>query len=454
MSDTKRESWGSRIGFIFAAAGFAIGLGNIWRFPYLVGTYGGGAFVLVYVIICALIGWPLLTAEFALGRRTKLTPILAMRKLEGGKPTLWSLIGWVGCIACVILLSYYLVIIGWMVRYSVLAVCGKFTGVQPADTKAIFNAFMANPLELAFYTLIVIAVLGITIARGLKKGVEAVCTWLLPILAVLIVILAIRSLTMTPQVEGGRTALDAIKWYLTPDFSKLSGKAILAALGQSFFSIGVGIATAIVYGSYLHDDSDIPQDSIMIITLDTGFALLAGVVIFPALFCYGMDVGSGPSLLMETMPVIFGQMAGGTLWGALFFFLVAVAGFTSAIGYLEAPVASFAEYFHVDRKKMTWIVLAIIFVLSIPSILSQSVWGGVKLHGKIIFDFADWLSGDIMMPVDALLISLYVAFVWKFREYQLEANQGAKTFARVPSILQPWMYVLPFVLAFILYRGI
>lgn len=450
-----RESWGSRIGFILSAAGFSIGLGNIWRFPYLVGTYGGGAFVIVYVAVCILIGAPLFIAELSIGRKTGLTPILAMRKLAGGKPTLWSLIGWVGCLACIILMSYYMVIIGWMLRYAVMSIKGTFTGVTPSDTKAMFDAFMHNPVELGVYTLIVVLALGFTVARGVQKGVEKVCSWLLPLLGIMIIILAIRSLTMTPQVEGAKTAMDAMKWYLTPDFSKITGAAVLAALGQSFFSIGIGIATAVVYGSYLQPDSDIPQDCCFIISMDTGFALIAGVVIFPALFCYGMNVGSGPSLLLETMPVIFGQMAGGTLWGTMFFFLVAVAGFTSGIGYLEAPVASFAEYFKCSRKSMTWIVLTIMFVLGIPSILAQNQFSHILIKGMNIADFADYLSGNIMMPVDAILVALYTALVWKFENYQAESNIGAKGVLRVASWWKPLVsYLIPIVLLVILYRGL
>ena len=275
----QRENWGSRIGFILSAAGFSIGLGNIWRFPYLVGTYGGGAFLLVYVLICVLIGVPLFIAEVGLGRKTMLTPIVGMKKLAGGKSTPWSLIGWVGCLACIVLMSYYMVIIGWMFAYAVKSISGTFNGIDPEGTKAIFQELMNSPVEMAGYTLFVIAALGLTVTQGLKKGVERACKWMLPILGIMLVVLAARSLTMTSQVEGGKTALEGLKWYLTPDFSKITGQAILAALGQSFFSIGIGISTAIVYGSYLKPDSNIPVDSCWVVSMDTGFAVIAGIVI-------------------------------------------------------------------------------------------------------------------------------------------------------------------------------
>lgn len=455
----QRENWGSRIGFILSAAGFSIGLGNIWRFPYLVGTYGGGAFLLVYVLICVLIGVPLFIAEVGLGRKTMLTPIVGMKKLAGGKSTPWSLIGWVGCLACVVLMSYYMVIIGWMFAYAVKSISGTFNGIDPEGTKAIFQEFMNSPVEMAGYTLFVIAVLGLTVTQGLKNGVERACKWMLPILGIMLVVLAARSLTMTPQVEGGKTALDGLKWYLTPDFSKITGQAILAALGQSFFSIGIGISTAIVYGSYLKPDSNIPVDSCWVVSMDTGFAVIAGIVIFPALFCYGMDPTSrGFGLVFETLPIIFGKLAGGQFWGTMFFFLAALAGFTSGIGYLEAPAASFAEYFGISRKKSTWGCLAVMFLLGIPSILSlsaDSVWSTYKIMDRSIFDFADHLSGDIMMPVDALLVALYLTFVWKFENYRDECNVGATGLIRVATWWKPLVaYLIPLALLTILYRGL
>jgi NSS family neurotransmitter:Na+ symporter len=352
-------------------------------------------------------------------------------------------------------MSYYMVIIGWMLAYIVKSLSGAFNGTGPAETKAMYEAFVASPVQQAGYTLVVVAALGLTVTRGLKDGVEKACKWLLPILGIMLVVLAIRSMTMTPQVEGAKTAYEGFLWYITPDFTKITPQAVLAALGQSFFSIGIGIATAIVYGSYLKPDSDIPVDACWVVSMDTGFAFIAGLVIFPALFCYGMSPNSGPSLVFETMPIIFGQMTGGALWGALFFFLASIAGFTSGIGYLEAPVASFAEYFGMSRKKSTWGVLAVMFVLGIPSILSLSTWGDYKVMGKSIFDFADYLSGNIMMPVDALLVAIYTAFVWKFENYRDENNVGASGAIRVAGWWKYLIsYLIPVALAAILVMGL
>ncbi len=468
----KRENWGSRIGFIFAAAGFSIGLGNIWRFPYLVGKFGGGAFILVYVAICVIIGLPLFIAELGIGRKAHRTPIVGFKELHGsGTP--WTIIGWVGCIACILLMSYYMVIIGWMFAYFVRAVSGAFTvtevvngvnAIRPVganETKAMFETFMNSPMEMAGYTLFVVIALGVTVTQGLKDGVERCCKWMLPILGIMLIVLAIRSITMSPQadVPGAKTAMEGLAWYIKPDFSKLSGEAVLAALGQSFFSIGIGIATAIVYGSYLKEDSNIPVDACWIISMDTSFAVIAGLFIFPALFCFGMDPESrGFGLVFETLPIIFGTMEGGRIWGSMFFFLAALAGFTSAIGYLEAPAASFAERFGLNRKNSTLGVLIAMFLLGIPSILSK--WSGsffheYKIKGRIIFDFMDYLSGDIMMPVCALLVAIYVSLVWKFENYQRECNVGATGLIRVASWWSILVkFIIPIALFTILWRGL
>ena len=249
MEEQKRDSFGSRIGFILSAAGFSIGLGNVWRFPYLTSKFGGGAFVLVYVLICVFVCLPLFLGELSIGRRMKATPIVGF--LREKKP-FWSLIGWVGAIACIVLMAYYTVIIGWMVRYAVKALTGIFTGSTFEQTKVMFDDFMKSPFELIAYTVVVFFALGLAISRGVKEGVEKLCKWLLPILGLMIVTLAVRSLTLSPVEGVGKTAMDGLRWYLSPDFSQIWNPEVwLYALGQSFFSIGVGIATAVVYGSYM-----------------------------------------------------------------------------------------------------------------------------------------------------------------------------------------------------------
>lgn len=446
--EQKRESWGSRFGFIMATAGFAIGLGNIWRFPYMVGTNGGGAFLVVYLAICFTICVPLFIAEISLGRKTRLNPIQGMQKLtHKGSP--WVMIGWIGAIACILLMSYYLMVIGWMAAYFVKALTGVFAGVTPEQTSVMYDTFVSDPMQVGAYTLGVVVVLGVIVTRGLKDGVEKACKWMLPALMIMLLILAVKSLMMSPQVEGAAGAMAGLKWYVTPDFSKINGGVVLAALGQAFFSIGIGIACAFVYGSYLAPDSDLPADATIVIALDTGIAVVAGLVIFPALFCFGMDPQAGPGLLFKTMPVIFGQLPGGSIFASMFFFLVVLAGLTSGMGYLEAPAATFSELFGISRKKSVWGILAIMYILGIPSILSQGPWSHILIFGKNFFDLADYISGNVMMPVDALLIALYTAFVWKFANFKDESNVGAKTF-RIANSWKPLVVAVVPVAVFII----
>jgi len=431
-----------------ATAGFAIGLGNIWRFPYMVGTNGGGAFLVVYLAICFTICVPLFIAEISLGRKTRLSPIQGMRKLtHKGSP--WVLIGWIGAIACILLMSYYLMVIGWMAAYFVKAVSGVFAGATPEQTEAMFTGFVADPVQVGAYTLGIVILLGVIVTRGLKNGVEKACKWMLPILMVMLLILAAKSLMMSPQVEGAQGAMAGLKWYVTPDFSKLDGGVVLAALGQAFFSIGIGIACAFVYGSYLAPDSDLPADAVIVIALDTGIAVVAGLVIFPALFCFGMDPQAGPGLLFQTMPVIFGQIPGGSIFASMFFFLVVLAGLTSGMGYLEAPATTFGELLGISRKKAVWSVLAVMYILGIPSILSQGPWSHIMIFGKNFFDLADYISGCVMMPVDALLIALYTAFVWKFSGFKEASNVGAKGF-KITNAWKPLVVVVVPVAVFII----
>lgn len=419
--EKERASWGSKFGFIMSAAGFSVGLGNIWRFPYLTGVNGGGAFVIVYLVICVLIGIPLYTAEAGLGRKTQANPVAGIRSMtKKGSP--WISIGWLGAVVCTVLLAYYLVIMGWMFAYFIKMLTGTFTGMETQEVISYFGTFKANSTQAILWTLAVIALLAVISCQGLKNGIERVCKVLMPVLVVMLIILAIRSLTLP-------NAMDGLKWYLTPDFSKITPQVCLAALGQAFFSIGIASSCAFIYGSFLKKDSNLIADSATIIGMDAGIALLAGVVIFPALFSFGMEPSSGMGLVFESMPRLFNQLPLGNLFGAMFFLLVFMAGLTSAIGYLEGVVNIVEEEFKLDRKVAVIVPLAIIFILSIPCCLSlngQSFFSNIQLMGRGLFDFADYLSGNVLMAINAFLISLFTIFVWKFENYRSEVNVGTK----------------------------
>lgn len=413
----KRESWGSRFGFIMTTVGFSVGLGNIWRFPYLAGTNGGGAFVFIYLLICILIGIPLFTMEISIGRKTQLNPVQGMRSItKKGSP--WVSFGWLGVLAAFIILTYYIQIMGWIVSYFVKLISGQLSGLTTAGYEGVFTDLMANTLELTIVTLICTLIIGFISAQGLEKGLERACKIMLPALFGMLIILAIRSLTLEGSMEG-------LKWYLAVDFSKVTGNTVIAALGQAFFSIGIASGGAFIYGSYLSKDGNIPGDGTLIVGLDTLVAIIAGLVMFPAIFALGLSPDSGPSLLFVTMSNLFDKIPLGGFFGALFFLLVFFAALSSALGYLEPIVMTVSEIGNIGRKKSVWICLAAIFIIGYSTILGNGPWSHILIGGMNLFDFADYLSGNIMMPLGAIVLSLYTALVWKFENYQKEANIGA-----------------------------
>lgn len=444
--EKSRENWGSRFGFIMAAAGFSIGLGNIWRFPYLVGTNGGGAFVLIYLLICILIGIPLFTMEMSLGRKTQLNPVEGMRTLtKKGSP--WVLFGWLGVIAAFVILTYYIQIMGWILAYLLKMGTGQLSGLSAEGYTQAFADFTANPLVVGGFTLVCVIIIGIISSRGLENGIEKACKIMMPTLFTMLIILAIRSLTLPGAMEG-------LKWYLKVDFSKITGNTFIAALGQSFFSIGIASGGAFIYGSYLKKDSNIPSDGLIIVGFDTLAALIAGTVIFPAIFALGLQPDAGSSLLFVTMSNLFNQLPLGSLFGAMFFLLVFFAALSSALGYLEPIVTTGTELFKIDRKKSVWISLALIFIIGFPTIMAQGPWKDILIGGRNFFDFADYLSGNIMMPLGALFLSLYTVFVWKFNKYQEETNLGSTGFM-VFSWWKPLVSILiPIALLVIFITGV
>lgn len=448
MSGESKETWGSRFGFIMATMGFSVGLGSIWRFPYKVSVNGGGAFLFVYIIIAALICVPLFMAELGLGRKTKLDPIRGMAKLtRPGSP--WTLVGWMGCLASFMIMSYYFMILGWTLAYMFKAMFGQFAGIATHDqAKALYTNFSSNTLEVLAYTGAVIFLTGVVLVRGLKHGIEKACSWLLPMLFVLIIILVIRSLTL-PGAEAG------LRWYLTPDFSKITGSTVLDAMGQGFFAVGIGVSTAFLYGSYLKSDSNLPGDTITVVAGVTFTAFLCGLIIFPALSAFDMPNAAGPSLVYETMPLIFNQMPFGTVLAPIFFLLCTIAGLTSAFGYVEAVSGTMAGVYGWSRKFATWLILGLLFLMNIPVALSVGPWKEHLFFGKTIFDLFDYISGNILMPITALCIALFTVFIWKFENYMLENNVGAGKFLRVTNIWRPLVtFLVPAAVLIIFISGI
>lgn len=446
MDNKKNESFGSRFGFIMTAAGFSIGLGNIWRFPYLVGTNGGGAFVAIYLLIAFAIGIPLFAMEMSLGRKGQASPVIGMRKING-KGNIWNSFAWLGVLAAYFILTYYVQIMGWIVNYFIKNVTAAFQGQNIDQISQAFVGLRENWLILLVLTLVCIVIIGLISAQGLEKGVEAACKFMMPALFIMLIIMAIRSMTLEGAMEG-------FKWYLTPDFSKVTGQTFLNALGQVFFSIGIASGGALVYGSYLGQDSDIPTDGTIIVLFDTFAALLAGTIIFPAVFAMGLEPGQGPGLLFVTMSKVFSEMPGGQIFGAIFFILLFFAALSSALGYLEPVATTVRDVFKMERKKAVWVTLGLIMLGAILPILSSGPLKDVTILGMSIFDFDDYLSGNILMPLGAIVISFYVIFKWKFEGFRDAVNIGAEKI-KVGAYWKPLVFlVVPIALLIIFASGI
>ena len=432
-----REQWKSRFGFIMATAGFAVGVGNIWRFPYIVGENGGGAFILLYVVLSILIGIPLLTAEISLGRASRYTPVRGLMTLRTTESKNWARLAWLSVITCQMIMGYYIVIMAWVLHYVVVMASGYFSSLSPEEQPTYFADLQDQPALVLLYCALIAICLGFTIAQGLQKGVERISRKLLPALLVLMIALVIAGLFLDNADKG-------LRWYLSFDLSKLSPRAFLFALGQVLFSIGVGMAVGFTYGSYLDKQkSDIVGNTAWVVAIDVLVAILAGFLIFPALFSFGFEPTAGPGLLFITMASLFSKIPAGNLIGALFFALVLLAGYTSIIGLTEGVVATLRDSMGISRKKATWLTLFITLCLATPSALSTG-----------FFAKLDFLSGNLLLPLNALLICFYVLFVWGFKRFKQETNTGAKRL-KVTAI---WAFsikiLIPVVILVVLYMGL
>lgn len=443
--DENRGNWNSRFGYIMAAAGFSIGLGNVWRFPYLVGTNGGGAFVLVYLLICIFIGVPLFYMEVTLGRKAQASPIVGMRKLTK-KNSIWNSFGWLGVLSAFFILTYYIQIMGWILAYLLKMITGQMSGFTGEQISASFTEMMANPVILIVFTLICTVIIAVISAKNLNDSLEKACKFMMPSLFIMLILVVIRSITLPNAMEG-------VKWYMNVDFSKINAQTLLTALEQCFFSVGIASGGAFVYGFYLNKDSNIPADGLMVIGFDTLAALIAGFAIFPAVFALGLKPDSGSSLLFITMSNVFTHLPFGRLFGALFFLLMFFAALSSALGYLEPVSSSFAELMHIDRKKSVVYALVSIFVVGLLTIFGQNILKDVSILGKNLFDFADFLSGNILMPLGAIVLSLYVIVKWKFNSFKEEINYGAGKL-KVNNAMKYISYVLPIILIIIFLSGL
>jgi NSS family neurotransmitter:Na+ symporter len=398
---SKRDSFGSKLGIIAAAAGSAIGLGNIWRFPYVVGENGGAAFILIYVGFIILIGIPVMLSELTIGRRAQRNAYGAFKLLKPRQP--WYLIGVMGIAAAFFILAFYSTVAGWTLEYLYLALINGFKGKDPSQLQEFFTEFQQSGWKPVIWQVVIMALTAGIIISGVRKGIEKYTKILMPLLLILIIIMCIRSLTLPG-------AMDGVRFLFNPDFSKINASTALEALGQAFFSLSIGMGTLITYGSYIQKKENLTNTAYAVSAADTFIALLAGVAIFPAVFAFGINPSEGEGLVFITLPNIFQQMAGGYFWALLFFSLLVIAALTSTISVLEVVVAFFSEELNVKRRTATILATAAITILGAFCTLSQGPLSGLKLFGMSLFGVLNFSSANILLPLGGLLIVVFVGW--------------------------------------------
>jgi len=429
----KRGFWATRMGFILAASGSAVGLGNIWKFPYITGENGGGAFVLVYLVCIFLVGLPIILAEFTLGKKAKLNPVGAFSAIKPNSP--WVGIGLMGVFAGFLILSFYGIVGGWSIAYAVKSISLSVVNFShPKEAGDFFGNFVSNPIEVTFYHAIFISICIIIVARGIDNGIEKACNFLMPILILFLFVLMFRSLTLPGAGQG-------VNFYLSPDFSKITPHAILLALGHAFFSLSLGMGAMITYGSYLNPKENLVFATVAIVFFDTFIALLAGLVIFPAVFAMGLEPAAGPSLVFHVLPTVFSSMPLGTFASIIFFSLLMIAALTSGISLLEVVVSFFIDQLGWSRKKAAWTMGGVIFLMGVPSGLSFGIWADVKLAGMGVFDFVDNIASNYLLPLGGMLTAIFVGWAWGINPAKLEIEKTGHPF----TLAKMWGFGLRYI---------
>ena len=409
----KRDGFTSGIGFMLAVAGSAIGLGNIWRFPHMVGSNGGGAFVLLYLIIVFLIGTPLLLNEFVIGRNGQRNAIDSY----GAISPKFKWLGYLGSFVAFPLMAYYIVVGGWVLFYIVDSITGTLTSLPGNQVADFFVGFIGKPFAPLVYTYVFMAMTFYIVVQGIADGIEKWNKILMPILFVLMIILAGRSLTLPGAAEG-------IRWYLMPDFSKITANTVIAAMGQAFFSLSVGLGGMITYGSYLSKKENLPKSVLVVAAADCFIAILAGLVIFPALFSFGVKPTAGPVLIFITLPQVFAMMPLGKLWAILFYILLLFASLTSAVSVMELFITVATEKLSVSRVKASSAYCAVVCVLAIPVSLGYGMWSHITLYGRNFLDMYDYFCSNISNPLTALMCAILVGWVWGRDNAMRELTNG------------------------------
>lgn len=430
---SQHGQWSTRLAFILAATGSAVGLGNIWKFPYIAGENGGGAFVLIYLLCILMIGLPIMMAEIMLGRRGRQSPINTMKELaqESAVSPFWSWLGWLGVIAGFLILSYYSVIAGWAMAYVVRVASGVFEGVTPDGASNIFGELIADPEKLlAWHSLFMIMTM-LVVARGVK-GLERTVKFLMPALLAILILLIGYSMEQGAFEQG-------VSFLFKADFSKVTSESVLTAMGHAFFTLSLGMGAIMVYGSYLPSKVSIGSTASLIALTDTAVALFAGLAIFPIVFANGLEPGSGPGLIFQTLPIAFGHMAYGSLFGTLFFILLVFAAWSSSISLIEPAVAWLVENKNMSRMRACiWAGLAT-WVVGIGTVLSFNLTADVTLLGKTFFDILDYLTANVMLPLGGLCIAIFAGWIMS-----KEASAEELSFTK-PVLYKSWQFLIKFI---------
>lgn len=431
-SMSQKEQWSSRLGFILAAAGSAIGLGAIWKFPYTAGQNGGGAFFLIFILFTLILGLPLLLAEFSIGRTAQNNAVDSYKTIA--PKSKWYRVGILGMITSFILLSFYSVVGGWIIVYLYKAVTGQMYGLSSDEYMGVFGSTIANPFISVGVQLLFILMTILVVARGVEKGIEKASKIMMPALFILFIILVIRAITLDGAMEG-------ITFLLQPDFSKVTSQTILEAMGQSFFTLSVGVSVMVTYSSYLPKTQSLPRSAISIVALNILIVLLAGLAIFPAVFSFGLEPGAGPVLLFNVLPTVFSQLPFGMLFFIAFLVLFLFAALTSAFSMLEIIVSVISKGDLEKRKKWAWLIGLAIFVVGIPSALSFGVLSNITLFDKTIFDLADYSVSNILLPLGSLLIALFVPLKMKKSALYEELKRGG---GLKKGLFETWYFLIRF----------
>ena len=449
----ERERLGSRLGFLLLSAGCAIGIGNVWKFPYITGLYGGGAFVLIYLFFLVVMGIPMLTMEFSIGRASRKSPLLACKVLE--KPgQKWHLQGYMAMAGNYLLMMFYTTVSGWMLHYFYLTASGTFENADVDRVEAIFGEMLSDPLVMSLWMILVVVVGFFICSRGVQAGVEKITKVMMLALFFLIVVLAVNSLMLDGGMEG-------LKFYLLPDFSRMAetgiGATIAAAMNQSFFTLSLGIGAMAIFGSYIGKERSLAGESLRVCLLDTFVAITAGLIIFPACFAFGVDADSGPNLIFITLPNIFNHMAGGRVWGSLFFLFMAFAAFSTVIAVFENIISCCMDLTGCSRKKAAFVNVFLMILLSLPCVLGFNLLSGFEPlgEGTSIMDLEDFLVSNITLPIGSLIYLLFCTsrYGWGWKNFLEEANTGKGL--KLRNSLRFYMtYILPIIILVIFVLGI